>query len=204
MRVPTETNYEPCGWCSESRAEKNYERAIRCRFCRGTGIVSKGDTVCNRCGGSMYPPKETMNSQVAHGLHEVKLTGGYESDGLLDLHRYTFSLCETCIRHIFMECRIPPRVERVSAGMLGWEPVSFGDDQEVWEYMEWKRSGGHATARLHRICNATKACGQPAIFSVTYSEGHVSDDCLCEAHKGHYKNCINATIIPFVPYQLNH
>lgn len=193
-----EQTHEPCSWCKRHRDAGDLKTALKCISCGGTGIIVKGPA-CNGCGGSLYPPG--MNSQIAHGLENVVLTGGYDSTGLLDLHRYTFSLCETCIRtKVLMTCKIPPKVEDLTAGGQRWEPVPFAEDQEMWEYAEWRRSGGHATASLHRLCNAILRCGKEASYSVAYS-GEVSDDCLCEDHKDRFRNCLNAEVVPFMPWQ---
>jgi len=200
----TSTSYEPCVWCKSARAKGDLQRALQCKQCGGVGIVAKGPA-CNGCGGSLYPmvPEGNPNGQIVHGLSNVQLVGGCDSEGLLDNNRYTFSLCERCIRTmILMKCKLPPRVERLGAGALSWEPVAFADDQETWDYAEWKRQGGHATARLHRQCNATIHCGGKAIYSVMFS-GKLSDDCLCEEHKDRFKFTVNATLVPFVPWGLS-
>jgi hypothetical protein len=205
---PTDTEessqLESCTRCRPDRERGDWERAIRCGVCGGHGAVAKRDAVlCNGCGQSLYPKvhpgHEGINEQIANGLKDVQLVGGYDSDGLLDMSRYTFSLCERCIRlKVFSACVIPPKVETVGQGMLGWEPSSFEDDQKIWRYMEWKRSGGHATARLHRRCNAEVDCPEEALYSVAYS-GNVSDDCLCEQHKARFENVVNSSLTAFVP-----
>jgi len=192
-------SFEQCGRCKESRQQGNWDVALKCDLCAGKGIVPSIDAVvCNGCGGSLYPRDGTPNAQIAHGMHDVQLTGGYSSEGLLDLNRYTFSLCERCIRlKIFHHCIIPPRVEGLARGMLGWKVESFADDDRLWRYMEWKRNGGHGTAHLHGRCNAEIDCERAAVYSVVISD-NVTEDCLCEEHKHRFDNCVNAALVSFV------
>ena len=48
-----------------------------------------------------------------------------------------------------MTCKIPPK-SRGSRRLLspGSTDIDFASDQELWEYEEWRRSGGHATASI--------------------------------------------------------
>lgn len=143
-------------------------------------------------------PKHPMD-RTPNGLVNASLVGGYYSDGLIDLHRYTFSLCELCLRRmIFVPSKIPPKVESLTDGMQRWEAVSFAEDQTCFEFHEWQHNGGHATARLHGLCNAVKGCPNTAVYSVALSD-RVGDDCLCAEHKDRWDNCLNATLVPFQP-----
>lgn len=194
--------YEACKRCSEARAEQDYERALRCSLCDGKGFVPRPDAhPCNRCGGSLYTPEGTVSEQVAYGIEHLEITGAYHSEGLNDLHRYTFSLCERCLRAMFQEWKIRPKVELVTLHDIVEKEIEFEEDQRLWEEGEWRHTGGHALARMQGLCNATKACGKPAAYSVKQS-GYLGDECRCEEHKDHDQNCLNAELLPFVPWSV--
>ncbi len=189
-------SYEPCDACAVHRADGRFEQALACFRCAGTGLVPTRDAaICNGCGQSLHPPTGSIDAQIPHGLANFEIIGGYDSEGLLDLHRYTFSLCERCLRGILAKTKIPPLVERLNDGGERWERILFADDQRAWEYNEWRRRGGHATAAIHGLCNAIKDCGTEAAYAISLS-GDVGDDRTCEAHKDRWNFCVNAKLLP--------
>ena len=91
------------------------------------------DVLCNKCGESCIPPtaRDRREGQavkwiegqghvaisqeealilygpVLYGLIEASVTGGYESYALEDMQKYTFSLCEICLKQLFDAFKIP-------------------------------------------------------------------------------------------------
>lgn len=73
---------------------------------------------CNKCGELCTTPSlETHlalhpnNSERGrewYGLIDTDFTTGYFSDSLPDGHKYTFSLCEDCLKALFATFAIPP------------------------------------------------------------------------------------------------
>lgn len=60
------------------------------------------DIICNKCGS-------TCKTKCGNyeGLIETQVYGGY--DALLgDMVRYTFSICEICLKDMFDKFKIPP------------------------------------------------------------------------------------------------
>lgn len=150
------------------------------------------DEVCNLCGGSLCPP----HAQEPYGLVDAVVTGGYESDGLVDLTRYRFSLCERCLRTLFTRCVVPPRVADVLWGGYGEKAITFAEDQRTWELQEFRRDGSHAATFRQGLCNAVKGCGCTATWAVLLS-GEPTEDLACDEHKTQWANTLNATFAPF-------
>ena len=65
------------------------------------------DILCNNCGGSCRDNCE-MNENF-EGLIEVKVCGGYASK-LGDGSTYTFSICEDCLKTMFKNFAIKPKI----------------------------------------------------------------------------------------------
>src|SRR5580692_1958783 len=122
--------YVPCNWCGD-RDPHTY----LCEHCNNTGeVLNPVSILCNMCGGCMCP-LGTANEQSPHGLYNTKIRGGYDSYHLFDMTTYTFSLCEKCLRNLFVQCKIPPTVMELMGG-TGEE--TFATDQVYYEYMIWK------------------------------------------------------------------
>lgn len=68
-----------------------------------TKTVTK-DVLCNKCGESCKLPTSSLQF---YGLIETKVSGGYDSIILDDLHTYTFSLCEACLKELFETFKLP-------------------------------------------------------------------------------------------------
>jgi hypothetical protein len=67
------------------------------------------DIICNKCGASCIEDFEGLPStEVAYGLIEAEVEGGYYSTYLEDQQSYTFSLCEKCLKELFDKFVIPP------------------------------------------------------------------------------------------------
>jgi hypothetical protein len=69
-----------------------------------TPLLDIEENPCNNCG-------DTIHKQ--YGLINISYTGGYFSDHLIDLHEYKFSLCEKCLKLLFCNFHIPPKVTRL-------------------------------------------------------------------------------------------
>lgn len=193
-----EHNYIECQACAWRVKLDGYDPYKElCKRCNNTRkVVDPNEILCNLCGKTMCPIG-TMNEQYPHGLHEVKITGGYDSYHLLDMNEYTFSFCEECLRKLFTQCKIPPKVSDISS--YGGE-YSFADDQESYEYRVWKDQGEFHQAYLNRKCNFKKDCINDAIYTQLIS-GDFTEGSSCEEHKDSWQFS-NSTMVKFIPHTL--
>lgn len=188
-----------CDWQLENIPDHDWEKNP-CSRCDNTRqVIDPKEILCNLCGESMCPNVSNPNGQIPHGLEEAQVIGGYDSDHLLDLHFYTFALCELCLRKMFMQCKIPPKVERISDYQNHkLEELSFEEDQQSYEYNEWVRKGGFHQAYLDRKCNRVKNCPNAAVYTRLYRNKFTEDSC-CEEHKDRYFQKNVHKLTKFIP-----
>ena len=197
--MDTNHTYVDCDWC-KNRQDGPFITNADCHRCSGTGqVIDPREILCNLCGESMCP-LGTEFEQDPLGLINAQVTGGYFSDHLLDLNTYQFSLCEKCLRHIFMKCKIPPKIGEYN--LLQEKPIwedgmTFEQDQASYEYSQWKEAGGHHQAYLNRKCNIKKDCPNSAIYTYLFSDDF-SEDCSCEEHKGAYAQTVDTVRVKFM------
>jgi hypothetical protein len=151
-------------------------------------------------------PIGTMNEQVPHGLHDAQVIGGYDSYHLFDMSKYTFSFCEGCLRKLFVQCKIKPRINDMLFPQVldGNTPLEEGEeeswerDQTSYEYRVWYDNGGHHQAYLDKKCNRVKDCPNQAIYTRLY-RGEFTEESSCEEHKDHFfqDNC--HSLVKFIP-----
>lgn len=139
-------------------------------------------------------PLGTMNEQIPHGLFEAEVSGGYDSHELLDGHLYKFSICEACLRRMFMVAKIKPQV----SSYISTYNTSFEDDQKYYEYRQWVKNGGHHQAYMDKKCNMVKDCPNKAKYT-QYISDEFTEDASCEEHKDLNAGCVNCKMLPFVP-----
>lgn len=192
-------NYVKCNSCAWRVSLEWYDpHKELCKLCNNTRqVVDPNEVLCNLCGETMCPIGH-MNEQYPHGLHEVKVTGGYDSYHLLDMNQYTFSFCEKCLRTLFMQCKIPPTVWDATGASS--EDYSFDDDQITYEYRIWKDGGGFHQAYLDRKCNFKKDCSNEAIYTQLIS-GSFTEGSSCEEHKNFF-GYSNSSLVKFIPNNL--
>jgi|SRR5208282_6875497 len=202
--------YVDCAWCSSWEKERKAKQV--CSACEGSGkVINPKELLCNLCGGEMcytfhnpYFPEAKYESveQTPCGLYNAQVMGGYYTPGhLLDMNRYTFSLCEKCLRELFVQCKIKPEVDRMDFQGSIRETDCWEDDQRVYEYNMWRENGGHHQAYLDRKCNAKKDCDNKAIYTVRISD-EFTEESSCEEHKDKWKNTKNATFVQFIRHEL--
>ncbi len=185
-------NHVACQGCTGWDHKRRYQET--CRLCNNTKeVLDPKAVLCNLCGESMRP-LGTANEQYPHGLENARVCGGYHSYHLLDLSTYTFSLCEKCLRHLFMQFKIKPQVGDLLASDVAW---SWDNDQAAYEYRVWVDNGGHHQAYLDRKCNAIKDCPNKAIYTQLINE-HFTESCFCETHKETH-NYSNGKLVPYIP-----
>jgi len=63
------------------------------------------DIICNNCGDSCKSKAIDGNFE---GLIEAEVNGGYGAEFLVDMIKYKFSLCESCLSSLFSKFRIYP------------------------------------------------------------------------------------------------
>lgn len=138
--------------------------------------------------------------QTPNGLYNAQVMGGYYTPGyLLDMNRYTFSLCEKCLRELFMQCKIKPTVDGMDFQGNIREPDCWEADQRSYEYQEWEKAGGHHQAYLDRKCNTKKDCPNKAIYTIKIN-GEFSESSCCEEHK--HKEGGSYSLVQFIRHEL--
>ena len=193
-------NLVPCNQCSSwdiATRRKNL-----CSACNNSQFVPDPyQHLCHQCGENMHIPSgyhqrkkhddhsvlaEKIDNQYNFGLSRATVQGQYSSYYLLDMTQYTFSLCEKCLRQMFMGFKIPPQItDFVSSDNARDNSVKWQEDLTQYEWRLWKDAGGMHQAYLEKRCNAIKDCPNQAAYSIWY-DGEFSEDCCCEEHKdGH-------------------
>jgi hypothetical protein len=178
MQEEQKSNLVDCNRCGHWSDERRFKEV--CEQCNNTRkTVDPSTILCNRCGECMRPLR-TMNEQYPHGLEGAKITGGYDSYHLFDMTTYTFSICEKCLRELFNQFKVPPKVEDT----MDLQPIEYAwkRDQEAYEYRVWKDEGGHHKAYMEKRCNSIKDCPNRAVYTLLHS-GDFSEDSACEEHK---------------------
>ena len=68
---------------------------------------------CNKCGCDCQKFSKNINDEKFsvgyYGLIDANVQGGYESVELSDCVEYTFSLCEKCLKELFVSFKTPPK-----------------------------------------------------------------------------------------------
>jgi hypothetical protein len=176
-------NLVPCNRCSHWADEDRRTRT--CSGCNNSKLaLDPKEILCNMCGGSMCP-LGTHNEQYPHGLHEATVSGGYDSYHLFDCTSYIFSFCEQCLRQLFIQCKIKPKILDSGIDGEGTDEESWERDQKAYEYRIWKDNGGFHQAYLDRKCNFEKDCPNEAIYTQLISDDF-TEGCCCEEHKKLY------------------
>lgn len=194
---------QACEWQLKNCPDHNW-RENPCHRCNNTRkIVDPKELLCNMCGGCMCPIG-THNEQVPHGLFNAKIVGGYDSYHLFDMTSYTFSICEKCLRQIFMQFKIPPTVRDVIFSLTEDSikeeentEVPWEQDVSSYEYKLWRDRGGHHQAYLKKLCNTKKDCPNKAVYTV-YINDHFTEDSCCEDHKSLYGTSRCYKLVPFI------
>ena len=179
-----ETKLVDCRHCGHWNEDRR--RAEVCKTCNNTRKTIDPETfLCNMCGEKLCHTIKTRSglwhAEDPHGLHNVHVIGGYESYHLLDMNRYTFSLCEKCLRQMFIQFKIKPTVDEMNFDGGATEDF-WEDDQKAYEYRVWKDEGGHHKAYMEKKCNSVKDCPNKAVYTILHN-GNFSEDSACEEHK---------------------
>lgn len=186
----TEINYVVCEFCNSS-----YDRRVDfCKPCNNSGFIpDPKDKPCNNCGGSLTID-DSHCKQAFYGLIDCRVSGSYSSWHLLDSNTYTFSLCEFCLRNMFKQFKVKPKM-----GCYMGEESSFEEDDECYDYRIWKHEKKDVVAYQNGLCNRTMNCPNKAIYTF-FKSGSFSEDCACEEHKDarRYQHDLH----PFVPFKL--
>lgn len=198
--------YVECHQCAWRLADQRLDRdwvQNPCHRCNNTrSIIDPKELLCNMCGEGMCHEIKKLSGtwQSAHdpaGLYNTAVTGGYESYHLFDMTRYTFSFCEKCLRHLFMQCKIKPDVASVDFDDNIAREELYHRDQESYEYRVWQDAGGHHQSYLERKCNFVKDCPNRAEYTQLISKDF-TEGCCCEEHKTLW-NFTNSELITFIP-----
>jgi hypothetical protein len=191
--------YIVCSFCDHWTLEDRHIKS--CKQCNNSGFVVNPTTIlCNMCGGHTRF-LNTMNEQSVFGLENCTVSAGYESYHLLDCTQYTFNLCEKCLRQLFIQFKIPPKIDgydyETEDNDYTWET-----DQKIYNYRLWEDAGGHHQAYLNKKCNKEQDCPNEAKYSILTESGEFTENCACEEHKQFYVNIINVKVVKFISPEL--
>lgn len=162
--------------------------------------VDNTDILCNLCGEStcINVDRESLKlkSEDSHGLIKAKVRCGYNSFYLSDLTEYQFSLCEKCLRDLFIKFKIKPDIIDID-GAITWEEDFF-----LYEETLWRADGLDYKAYCNGYCNAVKDCPNKAIYSIILSD-EFTENCCCEEHKSKWEFTLNAKIVDFISKEVS-
>lgn len=173
-----------------------------CGLCNNSKLAQDPkEILCNMCGETMCPIGQ-MNEQHPHGLHNIHVAGSFDSYHLFDMTRYTFSMCEKCLRILFNQFLIKPTLNEEDFDGNLTEGQAWDKDQQAYEYRVWRDGGGHHSAYMNRQCNIEKDCTNTALYTILYSGQDFSEDCACEEHAAEYKQYNHYKVTKFIPHVL--
>lgn len=165
----------PCKHCDEDRRDGKFTKATQCTPCGGTGIVLAGERLrCNGCGGTLS--NDFCKEHEVVGLPLVKVDGQYQSTHLNELHTYSFSICEICLRKMFESFVIPPKVLTFAKGEITYE-----EDLDKHRQNLWLNEKGDLQKLSTGLCNRTKDCPNRAEFRELRIDG-VGEKNYCNFH----------------------
>lgn len=197
-------NLVTCNFCEHWDTDRHFYH--KCKYCKSTGQVpDPEEQLCNLCGECLcYTYDKDLIVQNPNGLVNAKILGGYYSYHLSDMNTYIFSLCEKCLRNLFVQCKIKPEIynTRFQDGELA-EEISWEKDQSIYEERVWQDSKMPHQNYLNKKCNSNKDCPNDAVYSIffddDYEEGTAfTENTSCEDHKYYWKNNMGATLKPYV------
>ena len=191
-----EHTYVECKICS------GQPDRIGCRQCNDTReVIDPKEVLCNLCGETMCISEKCsdFNSQIPHGLVDASVSGGYDSFHLLDGTNYDFSFCELCLRKLFIQCKVKPKVSSYFPG----HSSSWEEDSYQYEYRMWVKNDGPHIAYENGLCNIYLNCKNKAKYSQFY-ESKFSEVSSCEEHKYKLDAYMGSsyTIVPFIKKSL--
>lgn len=191
-------NYVTCNRCSNWSAE--VKMSADCPSCKNKRLIpDPKDILCNNCGNTLCPIG-TINEQVPHGLVNARVVGGYDSYHLFDTTSYTFSMCELCLRNLFINFKIKPVVSETDLDESDRKLSTWEQDLLWYESRIWEDNGGPELAYKKGKCNFKKDCEEDAVYS-QYLDDEFTIRCCCEEHKDLHSS-YSSTLKPFVPAHL--
>ena len=185
--------YISCTECDDWDFDKRQEDV--CRYCNNAQLrLNPILLLCNLCGGPMCPePQPNRNEYVVpRGLYRSVICGAYDSPHLSDNISYEFNLCELCLRKLFAQCIIPPK-------MGGYGYSTYQEDQQDYEYAMSLKNGKHHQAYLDGKCNQIISCPNDAIYTIMYPKGEFTEQATCEDHKHRHYYEGEIDLVKFIP-----
>ena len=198
-----------CKWTIEQQPDFDWLKDPCCQCKNTRQIEDPKDILCNLCGGHMCHDitvaSGRWNTDRPFGLYNKKVSGSYESYHLFDMTSYTFSFCEECLRKLFIQCKIPPKVTEYGMGtnidgslvLVDGEGSSWEEDLHSYEYRLWCDNGGHHQAYLNGQCNSIKDCANKAAYTLLHNDTKFTENAFCEEHKD--RKYFNSTLTKFIP-----
>jgi hypothetical protein len=146
---------------------------------------------CNNCGDCLADEDQSLNQTL--GAENLSVKGCYSSTHLTDCTKYTFSLCEKCLRSMFESFKIPPKVNDTRTDFS----FSYKKEREDFYYYLWVNKGLALEAYKNNRCNQVENCNKKALY--TFFEGIDTQESSCEDHKS--KRFISEWQ-NFIPYKM--
>lgn len=192
-----EHNYVECKLCDEEFQALD----LTCLACNGDKeVIDPKEILCNLCGNTLCI---TMNAndwsiQEPYGLLNCLVSGGYNSLHLSDGYNYDFNLCELCLRNLFDQFKIKPKINCYLSGKF----IEYDDELYEYKFRVWNQNGGAHNSYINELCNVHLECKNKAVYSQYYDDDF-TEVCSCEEHKDKLKiGFPNYKIGPFVKNNL--
>ncbi len=179
-----------------------YKCNVNSSCCKGTNfVIDPSERLCNQCGFALKEAIDKNDFQSDYGLRDVQVEAGYFSNYLTDWNQYIFSLCEKCLRDLFIRFKIKPDIYCHSDNVgYSWE-----EDNEGIEERLWHRSEGPKEKYKQQLCNERQHCPYRAVYSLFY----VADDGdtfantgVCIDHSERYVGKNSYKLVPFISHKL--
>lgn len=145
----------------------------------------KEEIFCNNCGDSCLKQYQ-LNCPDAvqnYGLLNVSVIGGYVSDYLNDGNQYIFSLCEKCLRGMFENFKVKPKINTCGYN----NNITYQEDLNSRKITDWYNNYDAQTAKLKLgICNFTEECQNTGWWRLF--NGDLTFNLNCDEHKNERLN----------------
>lgn len=178
--------------CPRHTLDEDINSKMSCDRCRGSGhILNPKWVTCNMCGGNMSCDSEHDETSM-YGTGPLSVSGGYFSPHLTDTTSYHFAFCERCLRTIWNQCKVKPRIDFY----MGEDDSTYEEDEEGWKIGQWVKSGGRDRKLPTGICTRDEWCKKKSTHLYVCSGDIVSNERFCEEHAGRSGRCSNTMWLP--------
>ena len=140
--------------CPRHTLDEDINSKMGCDRCRGSGhILNPRWVTCNMCGGDMSCGSEHEETSM-YGTGPLSVSGGYLSPHLTDTTSYHFAFCERCLRTIWSQCKVKPRIDFY----MGDGESTYEEDHSYWINRMWREGGGELRKLPSGLCTHDESC----------------------------------------------